>query len=116
MLVHGPLPDESSRLLRLFDRPECFLRVRFADEDGSRASFDPDMDLTLVQRSRFGDCLRDGITVAGRRFHWVAYAMSSLREHAVLFVTPFVDVNGAEINADTIRDRLGDFSALNLVP
>jgi RNA-dependent RNA polymerase len=67
----------------------------------------------LLASSRF---TQDGLEIAGRKFQFLAYSNSSLKEHAVWFVTPFRDENGRRITADVIRSSLGNFDKVIRCP
>jgi RNA-dependent RNA polymerase len=67
-------------------------------------------------QQRVGKILREGFEIAGRKFEFLAYSTSSLREHAVWFVSPFHDPVEGDVNAATIRASLGDFSDLLRTP
>lgn len=66
----------------------------------------------MLLTDRVGGILKNGLEIAGRHFHFLAYSSSALREHAVWFVYPFRDEVGALITAEVIRSRLGDFSGV----
>ena len=51
--------------------------------DGLLMSMDPIILMTGV-----GGILKDGFELGGRRFEFLAYSTSALREHAVWFITP----------------------------
>jgi RNA-dependent RNA polymerase len=86
-----------------------FLRVCFLDENYLKFRFDGDVNGPALIRRRVGEILRNGIQVAGRKFQWLGYSMSALREHAVWFMESF-DFEGKWINVPFIWDSLGDFS------
>ena len=52
---------------------------------------------------------QQGIHLAGRHLEFLAYSSSALRQHAVWFVIPF-EKDGRQVNAESIRKSLGDFS------
>lgn len=52
--------------------------------------------------------MKDGITVAGRRYEFLAYSQSSLREATVWFMSPF-EHEGKLVTAQRIRIALGNF-------
>ena len=60
--------------------------------------------------------LQEGLEIAGRKFQFLAYSNSALKEHAVWFVTPFLDENEDFITADVIRSRLGNFDKVIRCP
>ena len=89
-LLSGPIPETSNRVLRWYpDHQHHFLRVDFAEEDGNNIRMDREVDNVGFVQKRFGGVLKNGIKVAGRRFEFLAYSQSALREHAVWFISPF---------------------------
>jgi RNA-dependent RNA polymerase len=89
-LLSGPIPETSNRVLRWYpDYQHHFLRVEFAEEDGNNLRLDREVDNAKFVQKRFGGVLVNGIKVAGRRFEFLAYSQSALREHAVWFISPF---------------------------
>ncbi|KAG1835528.1 RdRP-domain-containing protein [Suillus variegatus] len=115
-ILEGPVPDQSNSVLRRYGHPECFLRVCFQDENGSKLHREPDCTIIDLLRVRYRNILLDGCRVAGRQFQFLGYSMSGLKEHSVWFVTPFEDEDGKLLNAQAIRDNLGDFSKLHKQP
>lgn len=65
---------------------------------------------------RVGGILKNGLEVAGRRFEFLAYSSSALREHAVWFICPFDHPKRGWVDAASIRRSLGDFSSVNTSP
>jgi RNA-dependent RNA polymerase len=89
-LLAGPIPETSNRVLRWYSEYQHhFLRVEFAEEDGNNLRMDREVDNAKFVQQRFGGVLKNGIKVAGRRFEFLAYSQSALREHAVWFMSPF---------------------------
>ncbi|KAG0706502.1 RdRP-domain-containing protein [Suillus ampliporus] len=115
-ILEGPIPDQSNSVLRRYGHPECFLRVSFQDENRSKLHREVDCSITSLLRDRYRSILLDGYRVAGRQFQFLGYSMSGLKEHSVWFMTPFRDENGKLLNANSIRDNLGDFSKLYKQP
>jgi len=85
MKLVGPLPDRSNRVIRAYEtrHQESFLRVSFLDESSLRYRFDREVDGPEFIRTRVGPFLLDGLTIAGRKFDFLAYSQSALKEHAV---------------------------------
>ncbi|KAG2157651.1 RdRP-domain-containing protein [Suillus bovinus] len=115
-VLEGPFPDQSNSVLRRYGHPECFLRVCFQDENGSKLHREPDYSIIELSRVRYRCILFNGCRVAGRQFQFLGYSMSGLKEHSVWFVTPFENENGKLLNAQAIRNNLGDFSKLHRQP
>lgn len=88
MSLDGPLPEQSNRVIRAYhsDHQESFLRVSFTDEAGLQYRFDRDIDGPLFIRERVGPFLFNGLTIAGRKFEFLAYSQSALKEHSVWLV------------------------------
>ena len=111
--LHGPYPERSNRIMRQYpDNHDSFLRVVFVDETDLQYRFDRDVDGHAFIQRRVGTLLKDGLTVGERRFEFLAYSQSALKEHAVWFVKPFMDKNRQLVNARTIIERIGTFGAL----
>ncbi|KAG9314705.1 RNA dependent RNA polymerase-domain-containing protein [Chiua virens] len=115
-ILEGPVTDQSNSVLRRFERHECFLRVSFQDENGSKLRRDLDASITELLNKRYRPVLLNGCVVAGRRYDMLGYSMSGLKEHSLWFVTPFRDDKGRSWDAKTIRESLGDFSRLLYQP
>lgn len=115
-ILEGPFPDQSNSVLRRYGHSECFLRVSFQDENRSKLHREVDCSIRNLLEVRCRSTLLNGCRVAGRQFQFLGYSMSGLKEHSVWFVTPFKDENGKLLNAQSIRDNLGDFSKLHKQP
>lgn len=112
ILLRGPDWDVSNRVLRKYaEHTECFMRVFFGDEDGLSVFFDPRASQDRVYE-RFRSLMRNGISVAGRRFDFLGFSHASLRSHQAWFMTPFVK-DGVRICARDIIEDLGDFSHIH---
>ncbi|KAH9014013.1 RdRP-domain-containing protein [Lactarius hengduanensis] len=86
ILLEGPYPTQSDRVIRRYQSHdtafgERFIRVEFRDEDRLQYRWDWDVDGSWFLQQRVGGILRDGFTLGGRTFEFLAYSMSSLREH-----------------------------------
>lgn len=110
--LEGPEPEISNRVLRAYsDNTDCFLRVRFCDEDGERVSFSPFISLEEIFHSRFQRVLDGVISIAGRDFEFLGFSHSSLRDQTCWFMAPFIH-NGELLNARAVIAGLGDFSSI----
>jgi RNA-dependent RNA polymerase len=121
MLLEGPYATQSNRVIRRYQEHnpafvERFVRVEFCDEDRLAYRWDREVDGSWFVQRRVGGVLHDGFELAGRSFEFLAYSHSSLREHAVWFVSPFEDPFEGYVNAERIRARLGDLSDLLRTP
>jgi RNA-dependent RNA polymerase len=117
ILLEGPYPTQSNRVIRHYQNHnsklvERFVRVEFRDEDHLAYRWDGNVDGTLFLQQRVGGTLREGFELGGRPFEFLAYSTSSLRDHSVWFVAPFHDPIEGFVNAESIRASLGDFSKL----
>ncbi|GLB43035.1 putative rdRP-domain-containing protein [Lyophyllum shimeji] len=110
-IPEGPLPDQSSSILRRFGNNDCFLRVTFQDDNRLtlRQDFTFNISIKNLLASRYKRALVKGITVAGRHFEFLGYSMSGLKQHSVFFVNPFEfeTANGKKLmTAEAIRSTL----------
>jgi len=121
ILPDGPYTTQSNRVIRKYQNHdprlvEHFVRVEFRDEDRLTYRWDGKVDGTWFLQRRVGGILREGFELGGRTFEFLAYSQSSLREHAVWFVSPFDDPVEGFVDAERIRASLGDFSKLRRTP
>lgn len=105
-ILEGPIADQSNSVLRRFGNHECFLRVSFQDENGSKLRRDLETSITELLTKRYRPVLLKGCLVAGRRYEMLGYSMSGLKEHSLWFVTPFYDDQERLLDAKTIRECL----------
>ncbi|KAI0075266.1 RdRP-domain-containing protein [Panus rudis PR-1116 ss-1] len=117
IVLEGPYALQSNRVIRKYaDFNHNFIRVDFRDEDKLHYRWERDVDGKSLLYDRVGGILKNGIEIAGREFEFLAYSSSALREHAVWFVHPFYDHQQRKIDADAIRNDLGDFSGVIKYP
>jgi hypothetical protein len=84
MHLDGPFTEQSNRVIRAYpDHQDYFLRVSFVDEAHLQYRFDHETDGREFITSRVGPPLYNGLKIAGRRFDFLAYSQSALKEHAV---------------------------------
>ncbi|OCH96496.1 RdRP-domain-containing protein [Obba rivulosa] len=108
--LEGPFPERFNRVIRSYrDHQDSFLRVNFVDENRLQYRFDREVDGSDFVRRRVKGLLTEGVTIAGRKFRFLAYSQSALKEHAVWFVKEFIDSTGSRVDASTIIRGLGDF-------
>ena len=105
-ILEGPNVDQSNSVLRKFGNHQCFLRVSFQDENGSKLRGDFETSIKELLAGRYRPILLNGCRVAGREYHLLGYSMSGLREHSMWFVTPFEDAKGERWDAEAIRHSL----------
>lgn len=132
IFLNGPYIDKSNRVIRRYSKAnhDNFLRVEFRDETNLQYRSDKDIDGEGFILRRIGPFMRDGLMIAGRRFRFLAYSQSALREHSVWwvflcctrchkltnscirFVKPFRDPKHGIVNAEKIIKSLGNFRDL----
>jgi hypothetical protein len=113
MNLGGPYPERSNRVIRTYaDNHDSFIRVSFLEENDLRYQPDREIDGPAFIRRWVSPILHNGLTIAGRRFDFLAYSQSALKTHTVWFVKEFRDPGGNLITAATIIERLGRFHDL----
>lgn len=87
IFLEGPYPEQSNRVIRSYHpyNHSSFLRVTFEDEGGLTYRFERDVDGAEFIRKRVGGFLHNGLIIAGRHFHFLAYSQSALKEHSVWY-------------------------------
>ncbi|KAI0672875.1 RdRP-domain-containing protein [Trametes maxima] len=117
VILEGPYVSVSNRVIRQFvGFEDHFIRVDFRDEDRLQYRWAREVDGTTLLEERIGGVLKEGFELGGRRFEFLAYSTSALREHAVWFMNPFEHPMQGTITAQRIRDGLGDFSNVIVYP
>jgi hypothetical protein len=112
IFLEGPEPETKNRVLRKYAaHTDFFLRVSFLDEDGDPLRFDKHVSLEKIYHQRFKGVLSSFIEVAGRKFEFLGFSHSSLREQTCWFMAPFVH-EFESLNARGVVARLGDFSSI----
>ncbi|KAK0228867.1 RNA dependent RNA polymerase-domain-containing protein [Armillaria fumosa] len=121
MILEGPYATQSNRIIRKYaEYEEHFIRVDFRDEDRLSYRWDRTVDGASFVRERVGCTLKEGFVLGGRRFEFLAYSSSALREHAVWFISPFryQDPDTKDIfyvTAEYIRHSIGNFEGTKLM-
>ncbi|KAI0647398.1 RdRP-domain-containing protein [Trametes meyenii] len=117
VILEGPYVSVSNRVIRQFvGFEDHFIRVDFRDEDRLQYRWTREVDGTTLLEERIGGVLKEGFELGGRRFEFLAYSSSALREHAVWFMNPFEHPTQGTITSQRIRDGLGDFSSVIMYP
>jgi hypothetical protein len=112
IFLDGPEPETKNRVIRKYAaHTDFFLRVSFLDEDGDRLRFDKHVSLDKIYHRRFKGVLSSFIEVAGRKFEFLGFSHSSLREQTCWFMAPFVH-ELEPLNARGVVARLGNFSGI----
>ncbi|KAJ3544942.1 hypothetical protein NMY22_g2621 [Coprinellus aureogranulatus] len=120
IVLDGPYAERSNRVIRAYNEKhhESFIRVTFAEEGRLQFRFDKDVDSRAYIQSRIGPILLNGLTIASRKFEFLAYSQSALKEHSVWFVKPFkVKEDPPQwVRARDIIASLGSFENLRYDP
>ncbi|PFH51174.1 hypothetical protein AMATHDRAFT_3305 [Amanita thiersii Skay4041] len=125
MLLEGPYTMQSNRIIREYrGYEENFVRVNFSEENKMSYRWERGLDVNLFLEDRVGRVLKEGFTLAGQEFEFLAYSNSALREHAVWFMKPFYHPDKGYVipgnpkrlvNSAFIRDNIGDFRGTDLL-
>ena len=109
----GPEWTGTNRVLRLYpEYHDRFLKVSFVEEDLTTIRQTREMEFDAILKGRWASAFKpQGIKVCGRRFDFLGFSQSSLKEHSVWFLSPFKNVT-----ADSLRSDLGDFSHIRCPP
>ncbi|UJR11158.1 hypothetical protein I4U23_015339 [Adineta vaga] len=107
----GPHPEQYCAVTRQFANVQhCFLRVSFRDEDyrklknGSKSM--------IVIYKHILKILNNGLTICGRKYEFLAFSSSQLREHSCWM---FSSENINHVSCDEIRESLGNFQNIHPV-
>ncbi|KAJ0094287.1 hypothetical protein Patl1_15576 [Pistacia atlantica] len=110
---------QSSNVLRIYsDDGENFIRVSFVNEDLGKihlTDLSPQASLANIERhtrvyQRILSTLRNGIVIADKKFEFLAFSHSQLKDNSV-----WMFASGPRLIASEIRERLGDFSGIRIV-
>jgi hypothetical protein len=113
MILEGPYATQSNRVIRKYEGYiENFLRVDFRDEDRLQYRWAREVDGASYLNERVGGILKGGFELAGRRFEFLAYSSSALREHAVWFMHPFKHPDYGTVTSAIVRHSLGNFEGV----
>ncbi|KAF8040138.1 hypothetical protein BT93_B2383 [Corymbia citriodora subsp. variegata] len=118
MYFYGPELNVSNRVLRKYPGDiDNFLRVSFVDEELDRiysTNWSPRNSASNERRSgiykRIVSILRDGIVIGDKRFEFLAFSKSQLRDSSVWM---FASREG--LTATDIREWMGDFRKIRIV-
>ncbi|KAI6677201.1 hypothetical protein NL676_037997, partial [Syzygium grande] len=113
----GPEINVSNHVLRSYSKYiDNFIRISFVDEDLDKMH---STDLSPRTASRHGrtdiyerilSILKNGIRIGNKKFEFLAFSSSQLRENSAWMFAP---TNGC--TAETIRAKMGDFSEIRNV-
>ncbi|XP_054724114.1 uncharacterized protein LOC129234216 isoform X1 [Uloborus diversus] len=111
VLLWPPEVMLSNRILRNFDS-EYALRVSFRDDNMSRLSFNAAYADDDIFQAAIVNHMSIGINVGSRKFEFLAWSNSQIRDHGVWMYAK--DKRGN--TASDIRTWMGDFSHIHTVP
>ena len=109
--LDGPCPERTNRIIRDYtEYSDHFLRVSFIDENGQQYR----TAMPVFIESCVGGVLRRGLTIAGRKFEFLAYSQSALKQHTVWFINSFWSPrHNRQITAESIIESIGNFQNLD---
>ncbi|GJY24251.1 probable RNA-dependent RNA polymerase 1 [Tanacetum coccineum] len=115
----GPEINVSNRVLRHYsDYIDNFLRVSFVDEELEKL-YSTDLSPRGISQNaesrtdiykRILSILKDGIVIGGKKFEFLAFSSSQLRDNSAWMFAAIGSVNAA-----SIREWMGDFSRIKNV-
>ncbi|GAA5967737.1 hypothetical protein JCM11641_005750 [Rhodosporidiobolus odoratus] len=105
ILLSGPSLADSNSVTRTYGRSENFISVSVKSENGSRLRDREDYLLDFRYKALF----RNGIDLAGRTFHFLAYSSSALKSASAFFMLPF-EHEEAMVTPATIHAGIGNFA------
>eukprot|EP01113_Clastostelium_recurvatum_P028816 TRINITY_DN3479_c0_g3_i4.p1 TRINITY_DN3479_c0_g3~~TRINITY_DN3479_c0_g3_i4.p1 ORF type:complete len:502 (+),score=95.07 TRINITY_DN3479_c0_g3_i4:6-1511(+) len=121
----GPDPEQANRVIREFRAySSYFLRVVFSDEKqhgikSAGAGNLLDRVLSFLRQPQgshagggAGGEKISSLFILGRRYEFLAYSTSQLKEHSCWFVSPFCREDGQEMTADKVRSWMENFSVI----
>lgn len=114
-ILEGPVTEQSNSVLRMYRDTHNFLRISIREENGLTLRPDRDVDILQLLRTRYLDFWTKGLNLCGRKFEFLGYSSSALRDHQAWFVCPFYKGDSL-VTAASIRQRLGDFSKVIDIP
>ncbi|KAG0046109.1 hypothetical protein BGZ83_008704 [Gryganskiella cystojenkinii] len=108
-----PSVETSNRIIRNFSSlSDYFLRVEFSDEGNLRLwSKDTGSHTHNAIYNRIFDTLQNGVLIGNRKYEFLAFSSSQLRDNAAWF---FCSEKG-EHDPDSIRKWMGDFSHIKSI-
>ncbi|KAF7722345.1 hypothetical protein EC973_003435 [Apophysomyces ossiformis] len=109
--VQPPTVETTNRVVRAFqEHADRFIRVQFVDEGLSRISASHTGTSNEAIYNRIYTVLKDGIQIGARRYDFLAFSSSQLRDHGCWFFAPTKD-----LNANRIREWMGTFSHVKII-
>lgn len=110
--VNKPSLEATNRVVRHYhNQANDFLRLQFTDEGFHRVGpAGPNADQRKVIYDRIYRVLRHGIQIGEKKYVFLAFSSSQLRQHGCWFFAPNED-----LTAEAIRDWMGVFSHEKIV-
>ncbi|KAJ3087107.1 hypothetical protein HK102_011793 [Quaeritorhiza haematococci] len=108
--VNSVCREQGNRVLRQY--PNCqrhFLRVNVSDETGEKLMNKFDGYLYDILHRRVSNMLKKGIEIAGRKFEFLAFSSSQLRDHSF-----WMFASKGSTTPSSIRAWMGDFSKIRI--
>ncbi|KAM5566918.1 hypothetical protein ABKV19_015172 [Rosa sericea] len=111
----GPEVNVSNRILRQYSSDiDNFLRVSFVDEEIEKLYSTDLSPRTSTRKTRIYDrvlsILRNGIVIGEKKFEFLAFSSSQLRENSL-----WMFASTSKVSADKIRAGMGDFRKIRNV-
>ncbi|KAF7722442.1 hypothetical protein EC973_003144 [Apophysomyces ossiformis] len=111
MYLQPPAVETTNRVVRHFaDYADRFLRVQFVDEGFGRISASYNGTSNDAVYARIFKVLQDGIQIGTRRYDFLAFSGSQLRDHSCWFFAPT-----KELSTTMIRKWMGSFSQIKVI-
>ncbi|GAA5813500.1 hypothetical protein MFLAVUS_006978 [Mucor flavus] len=106
MYIQPPSLETTNRVVRHYrEYSDRFIRVQFMDEGFNRVGPSLDQKTKEVMYTRIYQILKRGIQIGDRRYEFLAFSSSQLREQGCWFFAPTAD-----LTPDMIRSWMGVFS------
>jgi hypothetical protein len=106
-----PNMETTNRVVRHFaQHADRFVRVQFLDDNLGRIGASPRGFSNEALYNRIFDVLQNGIQIGARRYEFLAFSSSQLREHGCWFFAPTKD-----LRANHVRAWMGNFSHVRIV-
>ncbi|KAF8542199.1 RNA dependent RNA polymerase-domain-containing protein [Trichophaea hybrida] len=111
ILFQTPSVEVSNRVIRKYHRhADRFLRVSFTDEKLLGRIRHTDKEASNELFTRVYRALEQGIVIGDRRYEFLAFGNSQLREHGTYFFAPIDN-----LTPDAIREWMGYFDRVKVV-
>ncbi|KAI8328367.1 RNA dependent RNA polymerase-domain-containing protein [Chlamydoabsidia padenii] len=117
MYIQPPSLETTNRVIRHFDAySDRFVRIQFTDEGLTRITAGHKRKTQEAIFDRVYQTLKRGILIGNRRYDYLGFSGSQLREHGCWFFASDDGSSGLPpMNADGIRAWMGDFSDIKIV-